>query len=126
MTSHSFASITKTAPMFSSRTDNKRDFATDWPYCSVVSKELGAKSWEADPSSPRRTYKSGRPVLVATFFNAAGEVIETRDAMSLKSTKTGNDYVVCMGTAAIAERAERAAAGRDPATGQFDLSDVLP
>jgi len=118
----SLTSLTKTAPMFSSRTDNKRDFATDWPYCSVVAKELGAKSWEADLAKPRRTYKSGRLVMVATFFNAAGEVIETRDAMSLKSNRTGADYVVCMGTAAIAERAERAAAGRDPATGQFDLS----
>lgn len=133
----SLTSLTKQPPMFSSSSADNDDFKNQWPYASIVARELGAKRWDADLEKPKRTYKSGRNVLAVSFFDRENKLIETREGMALMSKKTSKEFVVCLSTAALAERAELPLRGggkgenppkngRSPATGQFDLSDVLP
>ena len=66
--------------------------------------EMWAPTWELVKSIPgakccvventNRTFKSGRRVVEAIFFDENRQVVARRDAMRLVSKK-GNEYVVC-------------------------------
>ena len=76
----------------------KDDFFKTWGFPSEVKASiLNAQSYEVYPApSPPSAYKSGRLRYVASFADAFGNVLATRDAMRLVSKKSGLDYDVCL------------------------------
>ena len=76
----------------------KDDFFLKYGFPSEVKASIpNAHSFEVYPApSAPSAYKSGRPRYVATFSDAFGNVVATRDAMRLTSKKTGKEYDVCM------------------------------
>jgi hypothetical protein len=42
-----------------------------------------------------RTYGTGRPIVLVLFYDAAGDVIATRDGMSHISKRTGRVFYSC-------------------------------
>ena len=76
----------------------KDDFFVTWGFPSEVKVTIpNAHSFEVTPAlSPPSAYKSGRPRYVASFADAFGNVVGTRDAMRLVSKKTGKEYDVCL------------------------------
>lgn len=83
----------------------RSSFSEAWGFPSDLKSELGADSYEIDPTGSY--YKSGRPKYEATFMRGEQATeIARRDAMLLTSKKTGRTYFV-VSRHAPAERAQK-------------------
>ena len=104
------------------------DFAASWPYASKIKEELEATSYETDFACPPRSFRSGRPIKVVTFYSGHGDarrVIERRDGMTLTSKRTGRTYDVCRATPPKNPPDKWGAQRPLPAAAQYDIDDVL-
>ena len=87
--------------------------------------EMWGLTWEVQKTIPgaqaciventNRTFKSGRPVVEAAYYDADRREICRRSGMRLKSKK-GNEYVVCRREPEVSRNATAAA---------LDASDVF-
>ena len=98
-------------------------FAESWPYASKIKDSLGATSYETDFACPPRSFRSGRPIKVVTFYSGHGDarrVLERRDGMTLTSKRTGRSYDVVR-----ANPKQTSSAAPRKGAPQFDIDDVL-
>ena len=73
---------------------NNSDFADTWAPTWVVQETIpGAKKHVIENTT--RTFRSGRSVVEAVFFDDNRREVGRRDGMLLKSKK-GNEYCVCL------------------------------
>ena len=104
------------------------DFAESWPYASKIKEELNSTGYETNFACPPRSFKSGRPIKVVTFYSGHGDarrVIEQRDGMKLMSKRTGRTYDVVRANPKQS-RTDKWGAGRPlPAEARFDLDDLV-
>ena len=87
--------------------------------------EMWAPTWEVQKTIPgaqaciventNRTFKSGRPVVEAAYYDADRREVARRSGMRLTSKK-GNEYVVCRRAPELTRNATAAA---------LDASDVF-
>ena len=88
--------------------------------------EMWAPTWEVQKTIPgaracvventNRTFKSGRPVVEAAFYDGDRREVARRSGMRLTS-KRGAEYVVCRREPEVSRSAATAS--------QFDFSDVV-
>ena len=70
----------------------QKPFAESWAYANVIRDELKAASYDIQPFPG--TFKSGRPMWMATFLNSNRKVVARRIGMQLTSKQSGAPYHV--------------------------------
>ena len=70
----------------------QKPFAESWAYANVIRDELKAASYDIQPFPG--TFKSGRPMWMATYLNSDRKVVARRIGMQLTSKQSGAPYHV--------------------------------
>lgn len=101
-------------------------FQLDWPYVSQVRTDLGADSYDINPTPDN--FKSGRPIYETVFYSSKGgarKVISRRQTMMLESKSTGKPYYVCKAYEVKEEQKENKKPKPSNAVSSADMDDLV-
>ena len=101
-------------------------FSIDWPYVSQVRTDLGADSYDINPTPDN--FKSGRPIYETVFYSSKGgtrKVISRRQTMMLESRTTGKPYYVCKAYEVKEEQKENKRPKPSNAVSNDDMDDLV-